>query len=47
VDATVLLLPAWPGPMVLGVSGFLDRIRIAIDPGASVADAIFFFSATG
>jgi hypothetical protein len=47
VDATVLVLPAWPGPTVLGVSGFLDRIRIAIDPGAPLADSIFFFGATG
>lgn len=47
VDATVLVLPTWPGPTVLGVRGFLERFRIAIDPGSQFGDAVVFFGATG
>jgi hypothetical protein len=47
VNATVLVLPAWPGPTMLGVSGFLDRIRVAIDPGSDLGDAVFLFGAMG
>jgi hypothetical protein len=47
VDATVLVLPSWPGPTVLGVSGFLDRVRIAIDPRGQLGDATLFFGPTG
>lgn len=33
LDATVAVLPHWSGPgVVLGVSGFLEHIRVAIDP---------------
>ena len=47
VDATVLVLPTWPGPTVLGGRGFLERVRVAIDPGPPSGDAVFFFGATG
>jgi hypothetical protein len=30
--ATVLVLPGWSGPDVLGFRGFLERIRLALDP---------------
>lgn len=33
VDATCLALEGWPGPSVLGFSGFLERLRFALDPG--------------
>lgn len=32
VESTVLVSPQWRGPSVLGYTGFLDRIRFAIDP---------------
>jgi hypothetical protein len=35
VDSTVAVLPEWPGPVMLGYRGFLERIRLAIDPGGS------------
>jgi hypothetical protein len=43
VDATVAVLPEWKGPNVLGYRGFLERIRIAIDPGAQGDEEIIFF----
>jgi len=33
VDATCLALKKWTGPSVLGFSGFLERLRFALDPG--------------
>lgn len=43
VDATVAVLPLWQGPNVLGYRGFLERIRIAIDPGVSGGEEKIFF----
>lgn len=34
IEATVLVLPAWPGPVVLGVRGLLERVRLALDLGS-------------
>jgi hypothetical protein len=44
VDATVAVLPDWTGPVMLGFHGFLERLRVAIDPGAHAAmePRIFF-----
>lgn len=33
VEATVVVLPNWPGPVMLGFRGFLQRLRLGIDPG--------------
>lgn len=33
VSSSVLLASEWRGPPVLGYSGFLERFRVAIDPG--------------
>lgn len=33
VDATCLALERWPGPSILGFSGFLERVRFALEPG--------------
>jgi hypothetical protein len=33
VDATCLALEQWPGPSILGFSGFLERVRFALEPG--------------
>jgi hypothetical protein len=32
VEATWFLSPDWPGPMVIGWSGCLERMRFAFDP---------------
>lgn len=32
LDATVLVLPGWPGPVVLGFRGLLESVRFALDP---------------
>lgn len=32
VDATCLALNQWSGPNILGFSGFLERLRFALDP---------------
>ena len=32
LEATVLVSPDWRGPSILGYTGFLDRIRFAVDP---------------
>ncbi len=32
VEATVLVSPDWSGPSILGYTGFLERIRFAVDP---------------
>jgi hypothetical protein len=44
VTGSILIAPGWTGPVVLGYRGFLERIRFALDPGASPDDAWFFFS---
>jgi len=43
VDATALVIQDWPGPPVLGFRGFLERVRVALDPGCSSEDAWFYF----
>jgi hypothetical protein len=43
VDATVLVIRGWPGPPVLGFRGFLERVRVALDPGCGSDDAWFYF----
>lgn len=35
VEAIILVSAGWRGPCFLGYSGFLDRIRFAIDPAAN------------
>jgi len=32
VDTTFLVSPDWPGKTFLGYTGFLDKLRIALDP---------------
>ena len=33
VPATCFFSPDWPGPMVIGWKGCLERMRFALDPG--------------
>lgn len=39
IDATWFVCPDWPGPLVLGWRGCLDRMRFAMDPSE---DAFYF-----
>lgn len=39
LDATWFISEEWPGPMVIGWKGCLERMRFALDPG----DASFYF----
>jgi hypothetical protein len=41
VDATCFISDSWPGPMVIGWKGCLERMRFALDPG----DESFYFAA--
>ena len=43
VDATVAVIPNWPGPVVLGYQGFLERLRFAIDPGNIPGNELILF----
>lgn len=47
VQSTVLVVPAWPGPPVLGYRGFLERIRIGLDPGGTHEGPRLFFGSDG
>lgn len=44
IDSTVAVVPDWPGPVVLGYNGFLEKIRFAIEPSYSpeTVDKIYF-----
>ncbi len=43
ISATVLIAPAWEGPIVLGYRGLLERVRVALDPGVADDDQWMFF----
>lgn len=43
VDALALNTEDWHGPVVLGYRGFLEKIRIALDPGVTLADGQLFY----
>lgn len=43
VDGTVFVSEDWPGPIILGYHCFLERIRIALDPGVADGQQVFFF----
>ena len=44
VESTFAVLSDWPGPVVLGFKGFLERLCITIDPGIVPSDpAMLFF----
>ncbi len=42
VEGTFLFCEAWNGPTVLGLQGFLERIRFAIDPNYEQVGGIYF-----
>ena len=43
VDATVAVIPDWPGPIVLGYQGFFERLRFALDPGDTSGRELILF----
>ena len=43
VEGSVFVPEDWAGPTVLGYRGFMERVRIALDPGAILDQQIFFF----
>jgi hypothetical protein len=43
VEGSVFISENWDGPTVLGYRGFMERIRIALDPGVIRDQQIFFF----
>jgi hypothetical protein len=42
IDGTFLFCEDWQGPTVLGFYGFLERIRLAIDPDYEKIGGIYF-----
>lgn len=46
IDGTVAILHGWPGPIVLGYHGFLERVRFAIDPGNTPGAQFVYFGST-
>ena len=47
VDGTVLVVPDWPGPPVLGYRGLLEHMRFALDPGGAPNEPWFYFGMPG
>jgi len=43
VNGTVIVSKEWDGPIVLGYRGFMERIRIALDPGFLDDRQVFYF----
>ncbi len=43
VESSVVVIPTWPGPPVLGYRGFLERLRFALDPGCRDRNQWFYF----
>lgn len=39
VQSSILLAPEWKGPLILGYGGFLERFRMALDPGSGPGDS--------
>jgi hypothetical protein len=42
IDGTFLFGEEWRGPTVLGFHGFLERIRLAIEPDYEKIGGIYF-----
>lgn len=47
VHSTVLLVPEWTGPLVLGYRGLLERVRLGLDPGVGDDDQWCCFGPAG
>lgn len=45
IDATLVVAPDWMGPIVLGYRGFLERLRLGLDPGTADDDQWLSFGA--
>lgn len=49
VEATCAVMPEWPGPIILGFKGFLQRLSFTLDPGscANEEPMLFFGPVSG
>jgi hypothetical protein len=47
VDSSIFVSEEWPGPIVLGYRGFLERTRFALDPGVVPGEQMFYFGLPG
>lgn len=47
VESSVVLVPSWSGPLILGYGGFLEHFRIAMDPGCDARVSRLFFGSDG
>jgi len=43
MESTIFVSEEWPGPIVLGFRGFLEKLRIALDPGVRDGEQLFYF----
>jgi hypothetical protein len=43
IESRILVSKDWPGPVVLGFRGFLEKLRIALDPGIADGEQVFYF----
>ena len=43
IETTIFVSEDWPGPVVLGFRGFLEKLRIALDPGVRPGEQAFYF----
>jgi predicted aspartyl protease len=43
MESTIFVSEEWPGPIVLGFRGFLEKLRIALDPGVRNGEQLFYF----
>jgi len=43
MESTIFISKDWPGPIVLGFRGFLEKLRIALDPGIRDGEQVFYF----
>ncbi|MBX3273061.1 MAG: hypothetical protein KF729_22550 [Sandaracinaceae bacterium] len=43
IDASVLLARDWPGPIVLGMRGLLENLRLELDPDETAEDCWWSF----
>jgi hypothetical protein len=43
MEGTIFVSEDWPGPIVLGFRGFMEKLRIALDPGIKPGREFIYF----
>ena len=43
VESATFVSEDWPGPLVPGFRGFLEKLRIALDPWIGNGEQVFYF----